>query len=227
MERAMDLDELKEKSRKISAPNVDTKGERKDDMGIDNLIRVLKEEDQKERKALKRGFPLSIIAAVIFSVAFAVLFLAPDATPNRSGLFLRGTLMILYIFVAVGIGRKLKGMSRIDYGEPVISFLAKAEKRYKFNAGFYSMDSYLIIAVVFTVLLAYGTFVLFRDVLRRYFDVLDPLIGIAATVGFLLPVYAFGIWATRKNWKKDRESIWLQIKQMREYLEREERNGNS
>jgi hypothetical protein len=40
-------------------------------------------------------------------------------------------------------------------------------------------------------------------------------------------VYGFGFWATRKNWKKEKQDIWLQVRNMREELEREEVNGNT
>jgi magnesium-transporting ATPase (P-type) len=216
----MDLESLKEKSRRITAPAIDTRSVQEPVRSIDNLIARLKENDERERKKLRKSLPFFIIAAIIFVIAFVAVIVPGGVPLNPSTLFLRGMLMIIYMFIVLAVGKKLKDLAAIDYAEPVRAFLAKAEKRYAF-----ATPGYYVFAVTMLLFLGYGTFFYFRDLLRRFFEITDPLPGVGVTLVFFGAVCALGFWASRKDWKKEKEGIWLQVRRMREELDREENNG--
>jgi hypothetical protein len=219
----MDLDSLKKKSAQITAPPIDEHNRPAGMRSVDDLITLLQESDEVERKKLRKSLPFFIIAAVVFAIAFIVtLFLGYGASLNSSTLFLRGMLMILYAFMAVSVWTKMRGIEKVDYAEPVRSFLAKAEKRYAFGTTESSIFAFIV-----TLFLGYGVFLYISDVARRYFDITDGSIGLIVTLLFFAGVYGFGYWATRKGWKREKRDIWLQVKKMGEELDREEPNGNS
>jgi len=218
----MDLDSLKQKSSQVTAPAVNANNLTVGARSVDDLIARLKESDEGERKKLRKSLPFFVIAAVIFAVAFIAVIVPDGASHNPSTLLLRGMLMILYAFIAVSVWTKMRGIAKIDYAEPVRSFLAKAEKRYAFGT-----TGVFVLVFAVTLFLGYGAFLYFSDVLRRYYDIKVPWAGLIVTVVFFVAVYAFGYWATRKDWKKEKRDIWIQVKKMREELDREEANGNA
>ena len=218
----MDLDSLKGKSRRVTAPAIDTINVPADVRSVDDLITLLKEGDERERKKLRKALPFFIIAAVIFVIALVAVLVPGDAPINSSMLFFRGMLVILYVFIAIAFWIRMRGIEKIDYAEPVSSFLAKAEKRYAFGSA-----KYYVLAFIVTLFLGYTASLYISDVFRRYFDIGDGSIGLVVTLLFSAAVYSFGFWATRKDWKKEKQEIWLQIRKMREELDREEVNGKS
>jgi len=217
----MDLDSLKEKSKHVTAPTIEAHSVTAGTRSVEDLIALLKASDEQEQRKLRKAMPFWIIAAVIFVIAFVALIAAGGVSLNPTTL-LRGMLMILYVLIVVGIGMKLKGLAKIDHSEPVRSFLEKAAKRYAFMKTEIAVFSFCA-----TMLLAYGTSFYIRDVLLRYFGISDSLPGLVGSLCFFAIVYAFGFWATRKDWKKEKQDIWLQVRKMREELEREEVNGNA
>ena len=218
----MDLDSLKGKSKRVTAPAIDTINVPAGVRSVDDLITLLKEGDERERKKLRKALPFFVIAAVIFVITFVAVIVPGGVSLNPSTLFLRGMLMILYVFIAVSVWTRMRVIAKTDYAESVRSFLAKAEKRYAFG----TTESY-IFAFIVTLFLGYGAFLYISDVVRRYIDIADGSIGLLVTLLFFAAVYGFGYWATRKDWKKEKRDIWRQIRKMREELDREEGNEKS
>jgi len=217
----MDLDSLKEKSKRVTAPAIERHSDPAGIRSVDDLIALLKESDEQEQRKLRKSMPFWIIAAVIFVIGF-VAVIVPGGGSMIPTILLRGMLMIIYVLIAVGIGMKLRGLAKIDYSEPVRSFLEKAANRYAFMKKEITIFSFCA-----TMLLAYGTSFYIRDVLLRYFGISDFLPGLVGSLFFFALVYAFGFWATRKNWKKEKQDIWLRVRKISEELEREELNGNT
>jgi hypothetical protein len=215
----MDLDSLKEDLKQITAPGIDARNAGGGTRPLDDLIAQLKETDEKERKKLRRALPFWIIAAVIFCITFVFTFI-PGGFVLNSSLIMRGMLMVLYVCIAAVIGIKVMGIPKIDYTEPVRSFLDKGAKRHAFMT-----TGWAIFAFSVTMLLAYGASFYLYDVFRRYFGVTDSVPVVVGTLLFLAGVFAFGFWATRKNWEKDKKDIWLKVKRMMDELDREELNG--
>ena len=216
----MDLDSLKEDRKRITAPPIDARNAGAGTRQLDNLIAQLKEADEKERKLLRRALPFWIVAAVIFAVTFVLAFIPGELVLHPSTLIMRGMLMVLYVCIAAAIGAKVMGIPKIDYTEPVRPFLEKAAKRYAFMTTGWSVFAFSV-----TMLLAYGASFYLQDVFRRHFGISDPFPVIVGTLLFLAGVFAFGFWATRKNWEKDKKDIWLKVKRMMDELDREELNG--
>jgi hypothetical protein len=210
----MDLDSLKGKSRQVTAPAIDTMNVPAGVRSVDDLITLLKEGDERERKKLRKALPFFVIAAVIFVIAFVTVIAPGDAPINSSMLLFRGILAVLYVFIAIAFWIRMRGIEKIDYAEPVRSFLAKAEKRYAFG----STKCY-VLAFIVTLFLGYTASLYISDVFRRYFDIGDGSIGLVVTLLFSAAVYSFGFWATRKDWKKEKQEIWLQIRKMRGELD--------
>lgn len=218
----MDLDSLKQKSTQITAPAINGHNRPAGMRSVDDLITLLKESDEVERKKLRKALPLFAIAAAVFTVAFIALLVPVAGVVNSSMMLLRGILAVLYVFIAIAFWTRMRGIAKIDYAEPVSSFLTKAEKRYAFG----SRTSY-VLAFIATLFLGYAASLYINDALRRHLEVTDGTIGLAATILFFIAVYSFGLWATRKDWKKEKQDVWLQVKKMREELDREEVNGKS
>lgn len=218
----MDLDSLKQKSAQITAPPINGHNRPAGMRSVDDLITLLKESDEVERTKLRKSLPFFVIASVVFTVAFIAVLVPVEGVVNSSMLLLRGILAVLYVFIAIVFWTRMRGIAKIDYAEPVSSFLAKAEKRYAFG----SRTTY-VLAFIATLFLGYAASLNINDALRRHLEVTDGTIGLAATILFFIAVYAFGLWATRKDWKKEKQNIWLQVKKMREELDSEESNGNS
>jgi hypothetical protein len=218
----MDLDSLRQKSAKVSAPPIDVPNVTAGTSSIDDLIALLQASDEAERRKIRKSLPLFAIAAVVFTVAFIAVLLPIAGVVNSSALLLRGILAVLYLSLLLVFWTRMRGIAKIDYAEPVSSFLAKAERRYAFG----SRTSY-VLAFIATLFLGYVAYFYVSDVAKRYFDINDSSIGLLVTLLFFTAVYAFGLWATRKDWKKEKGEIWLQIRMMRDELEREEANGNS
>jgi hypothetical protein len=218
----MDLDSLKEDRKRITAPAIGTHTGGLGTRLLDDLIEQLKEADEKERRMLRRALPFWIVAAVIFTITFILAFIPGDLVLNRSTLLIRGMLMVLYVCIAVALGFKVRSIRKIDYTEPVRSFLSKAAKRQAFMSIGWS-----VFAFGATMLLAYAASFYIREVLERYFGIVNPVPAIAGTLVFTAGVYAFGMWATWKNWKREKEQIWLQVNEMMDELNREELNGKS
>jgi hypothetical protein len=217
----MDLDSLKKKSAQITAPAIGTQIDPTSVRTVDNLIRLLKQSDERERRQLRKAVPFYVIAALVFVIAFVAVIVPGGMSLNPSTL-LRGMLMILYVGLTLALGMKLRGLAKIDYSEPVRSFLSKAERRYAFVA-----PEFHVFGLSITLFLAYIASLYINNVLRRTFEIANSSVGLIVTLLFFVLVYGFGSWATWKNWKRDKQAVWLQVKTMREELDREEDNGNS
>lgn len=218
----MDLDSLKEGRKKIIAPAIVTGNESVRARPLDDLIARLRETDERERKGMQKALPFWILAAAIFVVTFAFAFVFGGLDLNPATLLIRGMLMVLYVCIAVAIGFRVRSIRKIDYAEPVRSFLSKAAKRHAFMSIGWS-----VFAFGATMLLAYAASFYIREVLERYFGIVDSFPAITGTLVFFAGVYAFGVWATRRNWKREKEQIWLKVKEMMDELNREELNGKS
>lgn len=213
----MDLDGLKDRAKNVRAPEPGPRGSHKSGRSLDNLIAMLKTEDEKERQKLKKAVPLWILAAAIFVVAFIVTVILPTDAPNASKIAMRAMLAILYVSIGVFMVRRLRSLSKIDYHESVRSFIEKAEKRYVFGG----TESF-IFAFVITVIIAYVSHFYVQDVLYRYFDVVDSAVALGIMLAFFMTVYVFGYTMAKKDWKKRKSSVLEEIRSLKSAMTDEE-----
>jgi hypothetical protein len=216
----MDLDGLKDRVKSVRAPEPGSRGTHKSARSLDDLIAMLKSEDEKERQNLKKTVPLWILAAAIFVVAFIVTVILPTDAPNASKIAMRAMLAILYVSIGVFMVRRLRALSKIDYDESVRLFIEKAEKRYVFGS-----TEYFIFAFVITIILAYVSHFYVQDVLYRYFNVVDSSIALGITLAFFMAVYVFGYAMTKKNWEKQRSPVLEEIRSLKSAMTEEERDS--
>ena len=216
----MDLEGLKDRAKSVRAPEPGSRGSRKSVRSLDNLITMLKTEDEKERQKLKKAVPLWILVAAIFVVAFIVTVVLPTDAPNASTIAMRAMLAILYVSIGAFMILRLRSLSRIDYHESVRSFIEKAERRYVFAS-----TEYFIFAFVITIILAYVSHFYLQDVLYRYFSVIDSSVALGITLAFFMAVYVFGYAMTKKNWEKQKSPVLEEIRSLKSAMTEEERDS--
>ncbi len=185
---------------------------------LSQLIEVLKVEDARQVALLKRARPFWWIAAALWVFSSVAVLLTRQASSQQidAGFPLRASLAVLFSALAVVFYVQTKRLSRIDYAEPVSLFLRRAAKRYEFMS-----TPTLFLAVLISAVLALVTSVYIVDVFRRYFDVREPSVGLAASFAFVALVFLFGYFVSKKSWKRTRAPMLEQIMKMQADLRSE------
>ena len=176
---------------------------------VQDLIIALKAADEKQRKLLMRSRIFFVIATGIFCVSFLALWLssAGSAADGSGGMLRLGGLALIYVYVTILFIISVRRLARIDYAAPVLQFLRKAEIRYRF------MPPSDWIVVITGLPFAAGVMSLGSvPYLSRVFGFADafwPMI--AFFVMFVLGVAALGLYFTRREWERERASLWRHI----------------
>jgi hypothetical protein len=196
----MEIDELKNTTKNIKAPDMGTLPFKAPVRSVNGLAEELKREDAKERKRLRRFIFLFGLATVLLSLSF----LRPGIGAGyRIGL---GLLVGTYAAIVAVSAAKYFRINAIDYAEPTLVFLKKAEKRYRFIAPWeiYYMAPFL------GILCAAGWFLLFEN---RYFVKLkhSPFAAVIYVLAYLA-VCVFGFAMTKKDWRKQKGPVHAKVK---------------
>ncbi len=129
----MELEQMKEQFKRVAAPvDVAARGPAAGDRSLDGLIETMKALDARDLALLRRSMVFFAVAAVFYLGLFVLTFIAPP--DDRPG-FHRAVLGLIGLALT-GIGLRIRMMVRelsaVDYGEPVLQFLDKVEKRIRF-----------------------------------------------------------------------------------------------
>jgi hypothetical protein len=189
----MEIDELKDETKKIKAPDVASLDFGDRVRTVNGLADELKRRDAAEKKRLRR---FMIVFGVI-GVGLIAVALRGDPDPGvRLG---RWLLASIYALVVALSAIKSFTLGKVDYAEPALPFLKKAVKRYRFIAPweYYIMVPGLGVAGLAGWLLAASGF---DHIVHRArattFDILYVL-------GFI-GLCAFGLIMSRRDWKRDK-----------------------
>lgn len=189
----MDIDELKNETRKVKAPDVATLDYSERVRTVDGLVDELKRRDAAEKKRIR--FSMIIFGSVGIVIAALALRGGADSA-TRLG---RGLLALIYFLLVALSAIKAFILGKVDYAEPTLAFLKKAEKRYRFIGPW----EYLCV-IPGLVVAGYAGWLL---TVSEFNDLAHP--ARAATfdlfyvLGFLA-LCALGFFFSRKNWKRDK-----------------------
>jgi hypothetical protein len=209
----MELDELKDTAKSVRAPETGTPNREGRAVSTDGLIEELKQADAKEKKRLRRFMALFLLAGVLLSTGF----LRTDIGPGyRAGLWF---LVVTYFCIAAVSAAKYFKLDEVRYGDPTLVFLKKAEKRYRYIAPW--EFAYMIPLLV--VLAGAGWLLVFKTRLFERYAHSPGAFAIYAVS--YLAVCAFGFFASKKNWKRDKAAVWDKIREALQELENGHENG--
>lgn len=173
---------------------------------IYGLINELKAADKKSRRAMSQFI---IVIFVLTGFYFSRLAIYRGPLSIGFELLVIGFTLILVYFIS-----KLMLIRKIDYTAPALTFLKKAEKRYTFIP----LSEWFFIIPILAIVGTGGGFVVYYSFLKYFDDVTIPLV---IYIAFFIFVIFFGLWASKKNWKKDQGLILERIKKMRQEIEME------
>ena len=196
----MDIDELKDETRKVKAPDVASLDFGAPVRTVDGLVDELRGRDAAERKRARRMMAVFGLCAALFSVATFGGYVDPGIKAGRA------LLVAVYALVALVAAAKLLRHTRIDYAAPTLVFLKKAEKRYRFISPWeylYIVPGLLAAALAGWLILASGFDMLIRPARALRFNILYG-IGFAA-----LLVFSFAV--SRAKWKRETGPLYARL----------------
>jgi hypothetical protein len=209
----MDLEQMKERFKQVAAPaEAAAGGAAPENRSLDGLIETMKALDARDLALLRRSMVSFAVAAVFYLGLFALTFIAPP--DDRPG-FHRAILGIIGLALT-GIGLRIRMMVRelsaVDYGEPVMEFLAKVEKRIRFVR-----KKDLAYALPLSLILAVAATLGFMSAAERYFPSLDGVVPLEIMVVILAWASAVGWGLRRKQWRK-RLPVLQEARRLRDLL---------
>lgn len=209
----MNFEEFKNKAAGLKAPGSRTVGTGRQFDSESDLISILKRNDELDKKKLhKMIFSFSVLTVIYLLIFTASLIWPPDTQPgaNRTVLLLA----VLLFFLSAGLARfMVNRISKTDYSKPVSDFIEQVMSRYSFfdmKATVYYLPVFII--ALFTVYLSIETAAI-RYIGEEYLNLTRILSGalifVSVTSGIL-------IW--RKEWRKKKEPLWLELKKLKDDL---------
>lgn len=194
----MELDDFKMEINKKKMNSLPIDPDRK--TGLDDLISELKATDQRNRKQVAQ---FSIIIIILVMIYAAVMTRKEGAIVTGYELLIGGFFLVLIYFFF-----KINALRKIDYTEPVVTFLTKAESRYTFI----KPAEWLVIGPLLVILGTGGGFIVYHS-FSKYFDNLTITMVIYCI--FFIGVILFGLWAGKKDWDKGNGKVLAKIRQMK------------
>jgi hypothetical protein len=216
----MKIDDIKKQRFAITAPQAKKEdGMNNTDSTVESLIELLKAEDAKQIRSLKKAFPLWAIAAGCWLIGTTAAFISMMETSGGidTDFYLRGLLLFLFTGLAIALYLQIKRLNRIDYAEPVIHFLRKAVERYRFMS-----VPFFLFSIAASFILALAASVYINDVLLRYFDIANTAAGIVISIAFVALVYLVGFFATKRSWKESKGPVFEEIVKMQNELQQDD-----
>lgn len=217
----MEFDLLKNRSKDLCAPQFAARRSTGQSQSVNGLIDALKATDQHECRSFRKALTFWVIGTALFTLSLVAALVPLGGSRLFPTLILKVTVVILFGTVAVMTFMRIRKLSKIDYTEPVQTFLEEAEKRFAFPG-----PSYIVAVSLLALPISYAIHFYIADVLVRNFNVDNPTMAFVGTLGFFSAVTAFGWWATRGNWKRDKAPLLEEIRMMRRELEEESENSH-
>jgi hypothetical protein len=212
----MDWNDMRDELRKIKAPPM--RADPPESPGAaDDLIQRLKTREAEEQAKLKQSRFLFVVATGLMGSVFAGLCLLPPGPLHALRVLHQGVLLAAFVYITLGLRKKLWELSKVDYTRPARSFLEEAEQRYVFM----SFRDYLVAFVGLLLLgIASAPYVV-GLFLSRYVDPRHYPVVIALYCLFYLLVCAMGFYFTYQNWKRDKAPLLEEIRRRGKALQEE------
>lgn len=216
----MELDELKDRTRKVKAPAFSPTVAGDVDPVAEDLVARMKAVDAKDAKSL-RGMMILVGTAGAFALALFTLtwILPPDQDPNYHRVIL-AVMGLLFVSLWAIYRSKSRELSGMEYAMSVRSFLDKSITRYRFFPikGNPMAAAYLMFVVA--ILVTGG--VSWVHSMPRYFPALEDSTSILIYCAILVVAAVFGVIFRRKDWKKRKAPILEELRRMKAELTQEE-----
>ena len=211
----MDLEKMKERFRQVAAPvEAAAGGAAPENRSLDGLIETMKALDARDLQLLRRSMGFFAVAAAFYLGLFVLTFIAPpDDRPGFHRAIL-GLLGLAFTGIGLRIRLKVRELSAVDYGEPVLEFLAKVEKRIRFVR-----KEDLVFAIPLSLILAVAATLGFMSAAERYFPSLDRMVPLEIMVVILAWASAVGWGLRKKQWRR-RLPVLEEARRLRDVLER-------
>ena len=191
----MELDDFKKvvnntesNESKINEPNRDST--------MDELIDLMKAADLKERKKIYLIIMVFCTLMLIYTSQLAI----------RNGRIIDGYfILILGFLISLGyIFFVLMRYRKVNYGDPVKTFLKKAALRHRFMA---PKDLFIVLPLL--GLFVSGGFIIVRFSFMKYFT--STLIPEIVYCLMMAAAIGIGFWSSYKNWKRDKGHLLDEI----------------
>jgi hypothetical protein len=214
----MDLNGIKSRAQKVKSPQAGSGARLPVSESLEELTARLRVADKRERGGLRKAALLYAIAAALFLLVSVATILLPPTFPPAGDVVFRVVLFLNFLLIAVVAVRTARQLAKIDYAAPLREFLEATERRYRFLRP----RDYLTVVVGCVLVGAVTGIHVVNLLLRRYFG---PQHLTWIIVGFCV-VFAglcvMGVVFTHKNWKRDKRTLWLGIRQTLAELDTEE-----
>jgi len=171
---------------------------------VDNFLESFRKEIKKQRSA---AF-LIITILISLSVIYLSIFNRSDGL-TRLGYILTS---VGFISGAIYIFLRYKPFPDAFYTLPVKSFIDEAEKRLVYMNVF---DWLIVIPLL--LILGTGGGIIFVERLSNYTD--NSILLIIIWVVFFIALSVFGTWASRKNWKKEHDSMLNELESFKKTMQ--------
>jgi hypothetical protein len=163
----------------------------------DSLIGQLKDADSRDRKSLV----FTLIISGLFIMIYGTSIARNSGVMLMGYQFLAGGFVLIFLYILIRYFQHKK----IDYSEPVILFLQKAEKRYR-----YFRFSEVIIAIPLLIFIGTGGGLIVYDSFKKYFP--GSYIPIALYLLIFISAVSVGLWASRRKWVNEKKRILNNIR---------------
>ena len=213
----MEIDDLKERYRQVAAPGG---GDRpQGDHALNGLIDRLKALDAADLRILRRSFVFFAVAGVFYLALFVLTFIAPpDDRPEYHRVVL-GLIAFALTLIGFRIRQKVRELTAVDYGEPVLEFLRKAERRIRFVR-----VEDLVYVIPLSLVLAVAATLGFMAAAERYFPSLDRIVAVEIMAVIVAWGAAVGWMMRRKQWRQ-RLPVVEEARRLLVMFEQEENGG--
>lgn len=206
----MELDELRDRTKRLHAPHVAPGAAGKSVGTTDDLVARLKAHDEKEGKRLRRiRLFFSIAAALYCAILLLTFVLPPDGPAGGSRLVLT-----LYTLVFVAIATRsvvaARRIARTDYSAPVGTFLREAERRFRVLDW---REIWLFVPLFVVITFAGGLGWMIGA--ERYLPALERSAALILFAVFWVIVCAVAVVVGRVDWRKNRAPIFEEIRRLR------------
>jgi len=214
----MEWNDLKNKLGKVGAPDMRLgSADSAAGCGGDDLISRLRARDAEEAARLKQARILFCVAAGFMAFAFLGIASIPSQPLYAPRVLHQGVLLAAFVYIARALRRKLRNLAKVDYAQPVRSFLEQAEHRYIFMR-----PADYVVTLLGLLLLGLGSApYVVGLLLRRYIGPEQYLAAVVLYGLFYVLVCAMGLWFARRDWERDKLPLLADIRRMKDALKEE------
>lgn len=128
----MEPDEFRQTARQVKAPAPERSTGGAPQSSAGDLIEQLRQSEIREAKRLRQARVLYGLAAALSGIGVAAVIVGSIGAPSGGRLLYQVVLVGIFALLALWSSRRASGLSRLDYGQDVRTFLAAAETRYEF-----------------------------------------------------------------------------------------------